>query len=292
MNSTFTIGDLTIHRLIEDEKPFFDPLTFFPDATPELIAENRDWMVDSGALDAATGQIVLCIQSYIVRTPHHTILIDTCVGNDKPRPTRPFWDNMKGTAYMDGLAKHGLKVEDIDYVMCTHLHVDHVGWNTRLINGKWVPTFPNARYVFAQKEFDYWAAENAKEEVGPIADSVLPIVEAKMADLVSSDFQLNDHIRLSSTPGHTPDHFAVLLGKSGKDAVVSGDLIHSPLQARYPELGMRADYDQKQGSVTRRKFLECYCDTGTLVCTGHFPSPSTGKVARWDNGFRFIPSTK
>ena len=292
MNSTFTIGDLTVHRLIEDEKPFFDPLTFFPDATPELIAENKSWMVDSGALDAATGQIVLCIQSYIVRTPHHTILIDTCVGNDKPRATRPFWDRMKGTAYMDGLAKHGLKVEDIDYVMCTHLHVDHVGWNTRLINGKWVPTFPNARYIFAQKEFDYWAAENAKEEVGPIADSVLPIVEAKMADLVASDFQLNDHVRLSPTPGHTPDHFAVLLGKSGKDAVVSGDLIHSPLQARYPELGMRADYDQKQGSVTRRKFLECYCETSTLVCTGHFPSPSTGKVTRWDNGFRFTASSK
>ena len=292
MNSTFTIGDLTIHRLIEDEKPFFDPLTFFPDATPELIAENRSWMVDSGALDAATGQIVLCIQSYIVRTPHHTILIDTCVGNNKPRASRPFWDRMKGTAYMDGLAKHGLKVEDIDYVMCTHLHVDHVGWNTRLIGGKWVPTFPNARYIFAQKEFDYWAAENAKEEIGPIADSVLPIVEAKMADLVSSDFQLNDHVRLSSTPGHTPDHFAVLLGKSGKDAVVSGDLIHSPLQARYPELGMRADYDQKQGSVTRRKFLECYCETSTLVCTGHFPSPSTGKITRWDNGFRFTASAK
>ena len=290
MNSTFTIGDMTVHRLIEEERPFFDPLTFFPDATPELIAENRSWMVDMRALDAATGQLTLCIQSYIVRTPHHTILIDTCVGNDKPRATRPFWDKLQSTAYMDGLAAHGLKVEDIDYVMCTHLHVDHVGWNTRLIGGKWVPTFPNARYVFGQKEFDYWAAENKKEEIGPFTDSVLPIVEANKADLVSTEFQFNDHIRLTSTPGHTPDHFAVLLGKSGKDAVVTGDLIHSPLQARYPELGMRADFDQKMGGVTRRKFLECYCETSTLVCTGHFPSPSTGSISRWGEGFRFTTS--
>jgi glyoxylase-like metal-dependent hydrolase (beta-lactamase superfamily II) len=290
MSTTFTVGDMTIHRVIEDEKPFFDPLTFLPTLTPEVLAENRGWMEKMGALDPTTGELLLCIQSYIVRTPHHTIMIDSCVGNDKPRPTRPFWNMMKGTAYMDGLAAHGLKVEDIDYVMCTHLHVDHVGWNTRLLNGRWVPTFPNARYIFAQKEYDYWVAENAKEELGPIADSVLPIVAAKQADLVSSDFQLNDHVRLTPTPGHTPDHFAVLLGKSGKDAVVSGDLIHSPLQARYPELVMRADYDQQQAAVTRRKFLECHCDTGTLVCTGHFPSPSTGKVSRWGDGFRFTAS--
>ena len=177
MNSTFTIGDLTIHRLIEDEKPFFNPLTFFPDATAELIAENRSWMVDSGALDAATGQIVLCIQSYIVRTPRHTILIDTCVGNDKPRPGRPMWHMQKADAWHRNLAAAGFTVDDIDFVMCTHLHVDHTGWNTRLDNGRWVPTFPNAKYVWSQEDFDFYRDIDKDPQKGPAngggnADSV------------------------------------------------------------------------------------------------------------------------
>ena len=291
MSTTFTVGDLTIHRIIEQEIPFFDPLTFFPELTAKTLAENRGWMEQAGALDAATSKIVLCIQSYVVRTPHYTVLIDTCVGNHKDRTSRPFWHQQNSSTYMDNLAAHGLTVDDIDYVMCTHLHVDHVGWNTKLLDGRWVPTFPNARYVFSQKEFDYWAAENAREEIGPIADSVLPIVQANQAEFVTSDHVLGDHIRLTPTPGHSPDHFAVLLGKGHNAAVLTGDLIHSPLQARFPELGMRADYDGRQGSITRRKFLECHCDTGILVCTGHFPSPSVGAVTRWENGFRFTAAT-
>jgi glyoxylase-like metal-dependent hydrolase (beta-lactamase superfamily II) len=152
-----------------------------------------------------------------------------------------------------------------------------------------VPTFPNARYVFAERELAYWTAQNEKEPIGPMIDSVLPIVAAQRADIVKSDHVLNEHVRLLPTPGHTPDHFAVGLGKGRDAAVVTGDLIHSPLQARYPELWMRADTDPKQGSATRRRFLESYCDTDTLICTAHFPSPSCGHVKRWDDGFRFVP---
>jgi len=287
MSTTFEVGDLTIQRIVEQEIPLFDPLTFLPDVTPEILAENRGWLEQAGAFDPATSKLVLCVQSYVVRTPHHTVLVDTCVGNDKNRPSHSFWHQQKSTTYMDGLAAHGLSVEDIDYVMCTHLHVDHVGWNTKLLDGRWVPTFPNARYVFSKKEFDYWAAENAREEVGPIADSVLPIVNANRADLVANDYGLGDHIRMTPTPGHTPDHVAVLLGKGRNEAVLTGDLIHSPLQMRYPDISMRADYDRKQAAVTRRAFLECHCDTGTLVCTGHFPSPSSGKVTRRGDSFDF-----
>jgi glyoxylase-like metal-dependent hydrolase (beta-lactamase superfamily II) len=158
-----------------------------------------------------------------------------------------------------------------------------------LENGRWVPTFPNARYLFSRKEYTYWAEEHAKAPIDAIDDSVLPIIEAKKADLVTSEHALDDHLRLMPTPGHTPDHFAVCLGRGGDAAVLTGDLIHSPLQARYPELVMRVDYDPKQASATRRSFLERYCDTSTLCCTMHFPSPSVGHIKRWGDGFRCEP---
>jgi len=171
-------------------------------------------------------------------------------------------------------------------VMCTHLHGDHVGWNTRLENGRWVPTFPKARYLFSKKEYTYWSEIHKKTPLDQISDSVLPIIEAKRAELVSSDHALNDHIRLSPTPGHTPDHFAVCAGKGSDAAVFTGDLIHSPIQARYPDLVMRVDTDRDQAVRTRRNFLERYCDTDTLCCTMHFPSPSVGHIKRWGDGFR------
>lgn len=287
MANSFQVGDMTIHRIVEQEQPFFDPLTFFPTLTPEVLAENRPWLERMGALDAATGNLRLCIQSYVIRTPHHTILVDSCVGNDKPRPSRPFWHMKTDDTWMRGLAAAGLTVNDIDYVMCTHLHVDHVGWNTRLESGRWVPTFPKARYVFSERELAYWTEQHRKEPNPVIEDSVLPVVEAGRAELVRSDHALNDHIRLAPTPGHTPDHFAVEIGKGRTEAVLTGDLIHSPLQARYPEMSMRADTDPQQAAVTRRRFLECHCEANTLLCTAHFPSPSRGRLQRWDGGFRF-----
>ncbi|MGZ5700600.1 MAG: MBL fold metallo-hydrolase [Burkholderiales bacterium] len=188
--------------------------------------------------------------------------------------------------WMNALKAAGLGVEDIDFVMCSHLHGDHVGWNTRMENGRWVPTFPKARYLFSKKEYAYWSEIHQKTPLNQIADSVLPIIEANRAELVTSDHELNDHIRLAPTPGHTPDHFAVCAGKGGDKAVFTGDLIHSPMQARYPELVMRVDTDRDQGVRTRRAFFEPYCDTDTLCCTMHFPSPSVGYIKRWDNGFK------
>jgi glyoxylase-like metal-dependent hydrolase (beta-lactamase superfamily II) len=284
VSNTFHVGDTTIHRIIEMEYGFTPALEFLPDLKPEVLAENRSWLAPS-ALDAQDN-LVFCFQSYIVKTPRHTILVDSCIGNDKERTARPLWHRKKDDAFMRGLAAAGLTVNDIDFVMCTHLHVDHVGWNTRLENGRWVPTFPRARYLFSKTELDYWLAENDKTTLPPIADSVIPIVEAKRCDLVRSDYALDDTVSLLPTPGHTIDHYAVQLGRGGKDAVIAGDLIHSPLQALYTEVSMRADYDRKQSAETRRKFLETYCDTSTLCCFAHFPSPSRGYVKRWGEGFR------
>ncbi|MGY3487078.1 glyoxylase-like metal-dependent hydrolase (beta-lactamase superfamily II) [Bradyrhizobium sp. USDA 4011] len=284
MSLKFTAGDLTIHRIVEEEGLFLPAHDMLPGLTPELLAENRAWMKAAGALDDSD-TLILAFQSYIVKTPHHTILIDSCIGNDKPRPGRPSWNMKTDDNYLRGLAAAGFSVGDIDYVMCTHLHVDHVGWNTRLENGRWVPTFPNARYVFDKGEFDYWTETNAKAAVPPFVDSVLPVVEAKRADLVGNDFAIGDHMRVLPTPGHTPGHVAFTFGRSKDDAVFAGDLMHSPIQTLYPELSPKFDVDPALAAKTRRGFLERYCDTDTLCCPAHFPSPTVGKIRRKGNGF-------
>jgi glyoxylase-like metal-dependent hydrolase (beta-lactamase superfamily II) len=284
MKLKFSVGDLTIHRIVEQETTFLQAQDMLPDLTPDMLAENRAWMKQVGALDD-TDTLILCFQSYIVKTPHHTILIDSCIGNDKPRLNRPQWNMKTDDSYMRALAASGFSVADIDFVMCTHLHVDHVGWNTRLENGRWVPTFPNARYVFAKSEYDYWFLMNAKTEVPPFVDSVLPVVEAKKADIVINDFVLGDHARILPTPGHTPGHVAFTFGRGKDDVVFAGDLMHTPLQTRYPELSPKFDVDPKLAAATRRNFLQRYCDTNTLCCTAHFPSPSAGKIRRRGDGF-------
>ncbi len=283
MSFEFNLGELTIHRVIEQETTFLPALEMLPGLTPDLLAEHRPWLRQAGALDPSD-VLILCFQSYIVKTPHHTILVDSCIGNHKPRPQRPNWHQKTDDTYMRALSAAGFSVGDIDFVMCTHLHVDHVGWNTRLENGRWVPTFPNARYVFDKGEFDYWREQNAKAEVAPFVDSVLPIVEADRAEIVRNDYAIGDHVRILPTPGHTPGHVAFTFGRRD-DAVMCGDLMHSPLQTRYPELSVKFDVDPKQAAVERRKLLERYCDTETLCCTAHFPSPSTGKIRRWGDGF-------
>jgi glyoxylase-like metal-dependent hydrolase (beta-lactamase superfamily II) len=288
MSLKLSVGDLIIHRIIEQETTFLPALELLPTLTPELLAENRPWLLGNGALDSKD-LLVLCFQSYLVKTPHHTILIDSCIGNDKPRPLRPNWNMKTDNTYMRMLATAGFAVEDIDFVMCTHLHPDHVGWNTRLDGDRWIPTFPNARYIFGKDEFDHWTAQNAKTAVPSFVDSVLPVVEARQAETVRNDYEIGDHVRILPTPGHTPGHVAFTFGRSRDAAVFSGDLMHSPLQTRYPELSVKFDVDPAQAVSTRRGFLERYCDTDTLCCTAHFPSPSMGKIRRRGNGFSCDP---
>jgi len=289
MTTEWRFGDVTVQHAVEQEQAFLSALDMLPGLTPGLLAENRDWLEAGRALDAG-GALCLCFQAFVIRTPRHVVLVDSCIGNDKSRPTRPAWDMKGDDRFLHGLAALNLAPGDIDYVMCTHLHADHVGWNTRLLDGRWVPTFPNARYVFARAEYAYWEASHATAPIPPFADSVLPVVEAGRADLVAGDHALGDHIRLLATPGHTPGHVSVLIGAGATDAVVSGDLIHSPLQARYPELSTRFDVDMAQAAATRRGFLERFCDTPTLCCMTHFPSPSVGRLTRWGEGFRCEPA--
>ena len=164
--------------------------------------------------------------------------------------------------------------------MCTHLHVDHVGWNTRLENGRWVPTFPNARYVFGKTEFDYWTEQNAKAAVPPFADSVLPVVEANKAEIVRDDFAIGDHVRILPTPGHTPGHVAFTFGRGKDDAVFCGDLMHSPLQTRYPELSAKFDVDPGAGRGDAAQFPGALLRHRYAVLHGAFPLALVGKIRR------------
>jgi glyoxylase-like metal-dependent hydrolase (beta-lactamase superfamily II) len=210
------IGDLTIARALEIITPF-DPAAFFPETTPADWAPHESWLKPK-AMDAATGALLFPVQSYLVRTAHHTILIDSCVGNDKQRPNRPAWHMKSDDTYMQALHALGVALEDIDFVMCTHMHSDHVGWNTRLVDGRWAPTFPNARYLFTRKELEAWQQGHPKFPRFPLEDSVLPVIAAGQAELVTSDYALDDEVWLEPTPGHTPDHFAICLASRGQRA--------------------------------------------------------------------------
>lgn len=280
------IGKLQILRALEMVTPF-EPLVFFPETAEADWAAHRQWL-EPDALDPQTGALQFAMQSYLIRSSHHTVLVDTCIGNHKDRPTRPSWHLKTDGMYMNALAAHGIRPEDVDYVMCTHLHSDHVGWNTRLENGRWVPTFPNARYVFSEQELVTWRdVGDPKFSRQPLEDSVLPIVEAGRAELVTNDYALDDEIWLESTPGHTPDHVAIALASNGERAVMSGDILHSPVQCAHPEWIPWPDWDAALARQTRREFLERYSDTDTLVCTAHFPLPSAGRIVSAGDAFRF-----
>ena len=279
----WTFGASTLQRVVESERPLLSPFEIFTDCTQAHLDANRAWL-QPRLQDPASGLLTITIQSFLIRQNGLTILVDSCSGNDKEARARPEFRRAKWP-WLERLADAGVKPEDIDIVLCSHLHVDHVGWNTRLDNGRWVPTFPNARYVFDKTEFDYWTEMHAKTPVPPFADSVLPVVEARQAEIVRSDYQIGDHTRILPTPGHTPGHAAFTFGRGKDDAVFSGDLMHSPLQTHYPELSIKFDIDQVQAAATRRNFMERYCDSDTLCCTAHFPSPSVGKIRRAGNGF-------
>ncbi len=284
-----TLGGIEWRRIVESEEPDFDVFFLLPDANEESLAPHRGWL-EPRFLDPASNRLVMAMQSYLLRTRHHTVLVDACVGNDKERRFHPPWAHRKSTRWLDNLAAAGLAPENIDFVMCTHLHADHVGWNTRLAGGRWVPTFPNARYVFARTEYEHWIALNEggkKYSDGCIDDSVLPVVEAGQAEIVADDYEFDDEIRFAPTPGHTPGHVAIELESQGARAVLSGDVCHTPLQCREPGWSAIGCSDRAQSAATRRAFLEQHCGTDTLVMTAHFPSPSVGFVRARGDAFDF-----
>lgn len=282
----FTLGDLNIIRILEMEEPFLTPDKMFAEATPEAVAPHRSWL-EPQAMCPTSGKLILPIQTYVIRTPHHVALVDTCIGNDKSLAGFKRWAGRSDQGWLERLRAAGVTPADVDFVFCTHLHLDHCGWHTRLVDGRWTPTFPNARYLFAAEEYAY-AERRQREEQDPVfAENVLPIMEAGLGRIVPSDHVLDDALRLESTPGHTPGHVAVHLHSRGHDAVVTGDLIHSPLQCAHPDWNFLYDEQPVLARATRRRFLECHADRATLILASHFPSPSIGHFERAGDAFRY-----
>lgn len=276
------LGNITVQRIIEHEVPVYHPMDFFSEATEEALAPHRAWL-EPRALCPNTGLMVMPVQSYLVRTSHHNILIDTCCGCNKTYAEPKKWHQKNNQDWLSNLIAAGINPEEIDYVFCTHLHSDHCGWNTQLIGGRWVPTFPNAKYIFSR--IDYQAEKDKNHQI--FIDNVLPVMEAKQAQLVDMDYALDDEVWLEPTPGHTEGHVAVHMKSGAHHAVMCGDLIHTPLQLAELTWTPTFEYDMVQSSQTRQKFLSSYCETDTLILTAHFPSPSVGHIIPRGKGYDF-----
>jgi glyoxylase-like metal-dependent hydrolase (beta-lactamase superfamily II) len=282
------LGNVNISRVIEMEGgAAIKPQQLLPDATSEVIESHRHWLMPHFL--TAEGMLTGSIHTYVIHTRYHTILVDTCVGNDKTR-SFPGCNQMQGP-YLKTLEQvAGIKPEQVDYVLCTHFNVDHVGWNTRLMSGKWVPTFPNAKYLFALKEWEFWKHKWDKDkntEDGSIADSVIPVIEARKAVLVECDHIIDDQVFLEPTPGHTPGHVCVHIKGGGREAIMSGDIMHHPVQTAEPQWNSSFCIDPKEAAATRRMFLERNADTGRLILAAHFPTPTVGTIVASGNSFRF-----
>jgi glyoxylase-like metal-dependent hydrolase (beta-lactamase superfamily II) len=233
------------------------------------------------------GNLQMSVHALVVDTGDRRILVDTCIGNDKERHV-PNWSHLQ-THFLQDLSDAGYPPETIDTVLCTHLHVDHVGWNTMLVDGQWVPTFPNARYLFAKTEWEHWDANEDESVYGPVlADSVRPVVEAGLVDLVDVDHRVCAEVCLEPTPGHTPGHVSVHIRSGGAEALITGDCIHHPVQMSRPDWCSSADVDQAQGQQTRESLLERYVDDQILIIGTHFATPTAGHVKHLEGGGYFL----
>ena len=276
------IGDIQVDRILEMEVPFMAPGDAWPEADSDTIDQHRHWL-EPTALCPHTGKLIIAIQTWVIRTKHHLILVDTCIGCNKTNHYFDDWHQRTDDTWYQRLLDKGIDPARVDYVFCTHLHGDHCGWNTMLVDDRWVPTFPNARYVIARDEIDKAAGDNAPA----YQESVLPVIETGQVIAVDTDYRLDDNVWLAPAPGHTPGHVAVHLESKGHRAVLCGDLIHSPLQCLYPHWKYWIDFDQDLAVKTRRAFLEDRSMDQHLVLTAHFPSPSVGRVMARGDAFWF-----
>jgi glyoxylase-like metal-dependent hydrolase (beta-lactamase superfamily II) len=280
---TWQVGNVRITRLQEQE-PIWNGTMILPNATPENVKREGDWLQP---FTDSEGKFKLSIHSLLVESEGRRILVDTCVGNDKNRPGFKDWSNLH-LPFLAEFERAGFSRESIDTIICTHLHLDHVGWNTTLENGRWVPTFPKARYLMGQREFDYWSKYDGSLDFKlPIEDSVRPVIDARLAELVEPNLRLTSEVWLEPTPGHTPGHISVRISSRGENAVITGDMMHHPIQIAHPDWVVEFDTDPKLAVETRQQFVQKYCDQPVHVLGTHFAGPTSGHIVRRDGGFRF-----
>ena len=289
----FRIGDIEVHRI--EEVMLAEPMTLFPDFRREVLEENIGWLAPH-YYDKASDTFPTSVHSWLLKTPELTILIDTCGGNGKTRPLSPRFHNLN-TPYLDRLKAVGVTPDAIDYVILTHLHIDHVGWNTQLVNGAWLPTFANAEYITSRTELEAQdPARGAKSKPEganlPFIDSVQPILDAGMMQLVNGDEQLFEGIDLMPIPGHTPGQMAIRVRSRGEEALFAGDIAHQVIQVAMPDWSSKFCADPKQSAASRRRIWEYCAETNCLMLPVHFGWPFCGRIARKGDGFAFVPHDK
>lgn len=278
----WTVGRVKITKVVEVES-IGGTRFILPQASTEEVLK-MPWLMPEFANDQ--GRLKMTIHSLIVETPEHRIMVDTGLGNDKQGRSVPVWNGLN-TPYLTQIAEAGYPADTIDLVLCTHLHVDHVGWNTQLVDGRWVPTFSKARYLFGRTEYDYWAAHQDDPAHPPVSflDSVQPIVDAGRADLIGNDFRVCDELTLIPTPGHSPGHLSILIRSEGEEMLLAGDAAHHPVQVTHLDWSSTADHDPAEAAHTRRALFERFADTPTRVIGGHF---SAGRIVRDGDAFKMI----
>ncbi len=285
------VGDCTLTRIVE-QSIAGDLDGLIPDATAEALAAH-DWLSPDHVLP--DGRMRFSVHAIGIRTPTRKILVDTCVGNERARaPLAPFWDGLN-ISFLASLEAAGFGPHQVDTVICTHLHLDHVGWNTHRVRGQWVPTFPRARYLFGRREYHHALDELAEakpdDPLGGLlplvfADSIQPVVEAGLVDLVDDDYRVCEEVRLVPTPGHTPGHVAVSISSGGEEAVITGDAIHHPCQLAHPEWGTLVDWDGPMAAATRRSMLDDAAARRTLMIGSHWAGSSGGLIVPSGSGYR------
>lgn len=278
---TWKIGGVSVTRIVEIELP---GLTFIlPDSTPENI-EPIKWLAPHFV--TPEHEPIASVHTFIVESQGQRIMIDTCIGNDKTDlPIKP-WNNRSGP-FLHDMEEAGFARDSIDTVLCTHLHMDHVGWNTILVDGKWQPTFPKADYLFGRIEWEHWDANRDEHMTSLIQQSIDPILDAGLNTFVETEHHVTDEVWLEPTPGHTPGHVSVRIASDGHEAVITGDLMHHPCQMARPNWKCTADTDSDQAIATRKTFLERYAESPVLVIGTHFAAPTAGHIVRDGDVFRF-----
>jgi len=281
---TWQVGAVKITRVVEIELPVaYNPDSpFLADATPEAL-RTIPWLYPNFVNEQ--DQMRLSIHALLVEAPGLRLVVDTCIGNDRPRFL--LGGRALATTFLQSLAEAGWTRESVDAVVCTHLHVDHVGWNTMLQDGKWVPTFPNARYLLGQVEYAHWCAEGDEEQQAILSDSVMPILDAGLAEFVQMDHRISPELRLTPTTGHTPGHVSVMIESDGESAVITGDMTHHPCQMAHPEWSPPFDSDPKASAKTRARMFAEWADKPILVIGTHYAAPTAGHVRRDGAAFRF-----
>ena len=276
------IGEVVVTKIVELEVTGGSRF-ILPQATPDAILPIG-WLQPDFADER--GRLRMSIHALVVETPGRRIVVDTCLGNDKENRRIPTWNSLQ-TSFLADLAAAGYPRETIDTVICTHLHVDHVGWNTMLVDGRWIPTFPQARYLMGRIEYTHWTTQHEREDMAAVlADSVTPVWDAGLIDLVETDHRLCDEVSLVPTPGHTPGHVSVKIASQGETALITGDFMHHPCQIARPQWSSTADSDPLQARHTRERTLTDLAETPTLVIGTHFAGQTAGRIVRDGDAFR------